>query len=91
MIRKAKPVYFELVIVATSRTTDIWLADDGGHLVQKEIGKLRTSFLPGFYTVAFGLGNPTYPIHLTKAKKYTQAGLSAGGPCPRPKIRLLPE
>jgi len=58
MIRKAKPVYHDLVIVATSRTTDIWLADDGGHLVQKEIGTLRTSLLPGYYTVEFGLGNP---------------------------------
>jgi hypothetical protein len=91
MIRKAKPVYYDLLIVATSKTTDIWLADDGGHLVQKEIGTLRTSLLPGFYTVEFGLGNPTYPIHLTKARKYAQAGLTASGPCPRPKIRLLPE
>lgn len=91
MIRKAKPVYHDLVIVATSKTTDIWLADDGGHLVQKEIGTLRTSLLPGYYTVEFGLGNPTYPIHLTKARKYAQAGLTASGPCPRPKIRLLPE
>jgi hypothetical protein len=91
MIRKAKPVYYDLVIVATSKTTDIWLVDDGGHLVQKEIGTLRTSLLPGFYTVEFGLGNPTYPIHLTKARRDTQAGLTAGGPCPRPKIRLLPE
>ena len=90
-IKKTKPVYYELVIVAATPTTDIWLADDGGHLVQKEIGTLRTRILPGFYTVEFGLGNPTYPIHLTKARKYTQAELTALGPCPRPKVRLLPE
>lgn len=90
-IKGTKPVYHDLVIVAASRDTDIWLADDGGHLVQKEIGKLRTRILPGFYTVEFGLGNPTYPIHLTKASRYTQAELTALGACPRPKIRLLPE
>ena len=89
--KKTKPVYRELVIVATSKTTDIWLADGGGHLVQKGIGTLRTRILPGFYTVEFGLGNPTYPIHLTKARKYTQAELTALGPCPRPEVRLLPE
>ena len=89
--KKTKPVYYELVVVAASIKTDIWLADDGGHLVQKEIGTLRTRILPGFYTVEFGLGNPTYPIHLTKARKYTQAELTDLGPCPRPKVRLLPE
>ena len=50
-----------------------------------------STLLPGFYTVEFGLGNPTYPIHLTKASQYTQAVLAAGPTCPRPKIRLLPE
>jgi len=88
---KAKPVHYKLVIVAASPTTDIWLADDGGHLVQKEIGTLRTRILPGFYTVEFGLGNLTYPLHLTKASRYTQAEITAGPPCPRPKVRLLPE
>lgn len=91
MIRKSKPVYYDLVIVATSKTIDIWLADDGGHLVQKEIGTLRTSHLPGFYTVEFGLGNPTFPIPLTKVSRYMQANLAAGPTCPRPKVRLLPE
>jgi len=33
-----KPVYYELVIVAASAATEIWLGDDGGHFVQKEIG-----------------------------------------------------
>ena len=44
---KTKPVYDELVIVATSPATEIWLGDDAGHLVQKEIGELRTSLRPG--------------------------------------------
>lgn len=91
MIRKAKPVYYDLVIVATSKTTDIWLADDGGHLVQKEIGTLRTSLLPGHYAVEFGLGSAMYPIQLTKASRYTQAELASGPTCSRPIPRLPPE
>jgi hypothetical protein len=79
-----KPVYLDLLILATSPTTAIWLGDDAGHLVQKEVGELRTSLLPGLYVVEFELGTPTYPIHLTKASRYTQAELEAGPTCPRP-------
>ena len=86
-----EPVYYDLVIVATSRTTEIWLGDDGGHLVQKETGTLETSLLPGYYTVEFGLGSPPYPIHLTKASRYTQAELAAGPTCARPIPKLSPE
>ena len=50
-----------MVIVATSPTTDIWIGDDDGHLVQKEIGTLETCLLPGDYTVEFGLGTAPYP------------------------------
>ena len=57
-IAEAKPVYYEVTIVAASPTTEIWLGDDDGHFVQKEIGTLRTSLLPGYYTVEFGLGSP---------------------------------
>jgi len=89
-ITEAKPVYYELVIVAASPATEIWLADDG-HLVQKEIGTLRTSLLPGHYTVEFGLGSPPYPIHLAKASRYTQAELAAGPTCSRPILKLPPE
>src|SRR5215210_1685099 len=46
-----EPVYYELVIVATSPATAIWLGDDDGHLVQKEIGTLETSLLAGDYMV----------------------------------------
>ena len=84
-------VYYELVIVADSPTTDIWLGDDGGHLVQKEIGILETSLLPGDYIVEFGLGTTPYPIHLTKSSRYTQALLAAGPTCSRPTPRLSPE
>lgn len=86
-----EPVYYDLVIVATSPTTEIWLGDDGGHLVQKETGILETSLLPGYYTVEFGLGSPPYPIHLTKASRYTQAELVAGPTCARPIPKLASE
>ena len=85
-----KPVYYELVIVAASPTTDIWLGDDG-HLVQKEIGTLETSLLPGDYTVEFGLGTTPYPIHLARSSRYTQAELAAGPTCSRPIPKLSPE
>ena len=85
---RIKPVYYKLVIVASSPTTEIWLGDDGGHLVQKEVGKLRTSLLPGQYVVAFGLRAPTYPVNLTKVSHFTQGQLEAGPTCPRPVPQL---
>jgi hypothetical protein len=87
----AKPVYCELVVVAASPTTEIWLGDDGGHLVQKEVGELRTSLLPGHYVVEFGLGSSPYPIHLAKASRYTQTELAAGPSCSRPIPQLPPK
>lgn len=88
---RAKPRYYRLEIVAASPTTEIWLGDDAGHLVQKEMGELKTSLLPGYYVVEFGLGTSLYPIHLDKARRYTQAELEAGATCERPALRLLPE
>jgi len=88
---RAKPVYFKLVIVATSPTTEIWLGDDADHLVQKEVGELRTSLLPGYYAVEFGLGTSLYPIHLAQASRYTQTELEAGPSCARPIPQLPPE
>ena len=81
--------YHRLVIKASPRT-DIWLGDDDGHLVQKERGTLDTSLLPGHYVVEFGLGTPTYPIHLVKDSEYLQAEIQAGPSCPRPEIKLAP-
>ena len=88
---RVEPVYYDLVIVATSPVTDIWLGDDEGHLVQKEIGTLATSLLPGYYTVEFGLGSPPYPIHLQRGSRYTQAELAAGPTCARPIPKLASE
>jgi hypothetical protein len=86
-----KRVYYKLVIVATSPSMDIWLGDDEGHLVQKEIGTLETDLLPGDYMVEFGLGTPPYPIHLAQESRYTQAELAAGPTCTRPIPKLPPE
>ena len=90
-IVRAKPVYYRLVIVAASPNTEIWLGDDAGHLVQKEVGELWTSLLPGHYVVAFGLGTSPYPIYLAKASRYTQTDLEAGPSCSRPIPQLPPE
>ena len=88
---KEKPVYYDLTIVASSRATDIWLGDHDGYPVQKEIGTLETSLLPGDYTVEFGLGTATYPIHLAKPSRYTQRELAAGPTCPRPVPKFSQE
>ena len=83
-----KRVYHRLAIVASSPSAEIWLSDDAGHLVQKPIGELKTSLLPGNYVVEFGLGNPTHPILLTKVSRYTQSELEAGPTCPRPILQI---
>ena len=88
---EVEPVYYGLIVVATSPTTEIWLGDDDGHFVQKEMGTLETSLLPGDYTVEFGLSSPPYPIHLAKASRYTQVELAAGPTCARPIPKLAPE
>lgn len=75
--------YFEVVIVARLPETDIWLAHDG-HFVQKSDGKLETSILPGHYTVEFGLGTPTYPLHVMQNLLLTEEELTSHPPCPRP-------
>ena len=58
---KGSHTYFEIEITANSSGTEIWLGDDEGHLVQKEVGVLRSSLLPGDYVVEFGLGTGCYP------------------------------
>ncbi len=80
--------YIDLTIVATSRTTDIWLADTDGHLVQKEVGELRTRLLPGEYVVEFELGTTTYPVSLYKPTKLTEAEIMSGPSCSRLRVRL---
>lgn len=81
--------YFEVVIVARSPKTDIWLAHEG-HLVQKSDGTLETSILPGRYTVEFGLGSPTYPLDVTRDVRWTEEEITAGPPCPRPNPYVPP-
>lgn len=75
--------YHDLVIVAGSTETEIWLGDDAGHFVQKEVGTLSTGLLPGTYTVEFGLGTARYEIRLATDCHYTEAQLTAGEPSPR--------
>ncbi len=75
--------YFDVVIVARSPKTDIWLAHEG-HLVQKSDGTLETSILPGHYTVEFGLGSPTYPLHVAADARWLEEEITAGEPCLRP-------
>jgi hypothetical protein len=82
-------VYHDLRIKAHSPLQVIWLGDDCGHLVQMEVGELRTSLLPGHYVVAFGLRAPTYPIHLRRRCRLTQAQIQRGPTCPRPVARLI--
>ena len=86
-----KRVYHKLTIVASSSSTEIWLGDDCGHLVQMEVGALRTSLVPGYYVVSSGLKAPTYPINLNKSLRLSQLRLQAGPTCPRPVPQLLPE
>lgn len=81
--------YFEVVIVARSSNTDIWLAHEG-HLVQKAEGTLETSILPGHYTVEFGLGTQTFPLHVTRDVRWTEEEISAGSTCPRPIPHIPP-
>ena len=87
---RATPVYDTRVIIAASSATEIWLGDDAGHLVQKAVGELRTSLLPGDSVEECGLGTSPYPIHLTKANRYTQTELEAGPTCSRPIPQLPP-
>ena len=80
--------YLELVIVAESTSTEIWLGDSDGHFVQKGVGLLRSRLLPSDYVVEFGLGSATHPISLTEKSCYTESELVAGPRCPRPVPRL---
>jgi hypothetical protein len=67
----------QLVIVADSPATEIWLGNDHGHLIQKATGTLKASLVPGDYTVEFGLGSFPYPIRLEQKSRYTESELAA--------------
>jgi hypothetical protein len=89
-MNKPEIKYFEVVIVAQSPKTDIWLAHEG-HLVQMSDGTLETSILAGHYTVEFGLGTSTYPLHVTQNLRCSEEEITSGPPCPRPVPRFPPE
>ena len=76
--------YQRLVICASHPDTEIWLGDAEGHFVQKAVGELTTSLMPGRYVVEFGLGTSTYPVSLQSPARYTQRQLETGQTCPRP-------
>jgi hypothetical protein len=65
-------VYHNLTIKAVDAATDIWLADDEGNLVQKEIGEMKTRILPGTYFVHFGLKSKGIKIDLQKDEEINQ-------------------
>jgi hypothetical protein len=80
--------YFDIEIAGRSSDAEIWLADDAGHLVQKEIGVLRSQLIPGHYVVEFELAGRCYPIELRADLKLTQEQIEAGPTCERPAVRL---
>jgi hypothetical protein len=70
--------YHKLKITATDPSQAIYLADeDGLNLVQKEIGVMDTSLLPGKYMAFFGLGAQGHRIDLTADLEITQAALQS--------------
>jgi hypothetical protein len=80
--------YFDIEVEGQSHDTEIWLGDDAGNLVQKEIGILRSSLIPGHYVVEFGLGTTCYPLELRKNLRLTQREIEADPSCVRPMVRL---
>lgn len=80
--------YIPLEITASHDSTEIWLGDMDGHLVQKETGVLKTALLAGDYVVEFGLGTTNYPVSLHAPVKTSQRDLEAGPSCPRPALKL---
>lgn len=82
--------YFDLVILAASPDTEIWLGDDEGHFVVKGLGTLEEGLLAGRYTVEFGLGTTTFPIDLTQDTRLTEEEIRSGPSCPRPIPQIPP-
>jgi hypothetical protein len=90
MSKASQATYYDLVIVANSPDTEIWLGDDEGHFVQKETRTLASSLRPGMYIVEFGLGTLQYEIPLSADSHYTERKLTAGESTPR-RIPKFPE
>jgi hypothetical protein len=89
MSKASQATYYDLVIVAESPDTEIWLGDDAGYFVQRETGTLSSSLLPGMCLVEFGLGTPQYEIDLSAASHYTERQLTAGASTPRRMPKFL--
>ena len=90
MASVSQPTYYNLVIVAESLDTAIWLGDNEGHFVQKATGTLSTGLLPGTYVVEFGLGTPQYEVDLASHSHYTEAEWRASPPSAR-RVSKLPQ
>ncbi|ETR70935.1 MAG: hypothetical protein OMM_08449 [Candidatus Magnetoglobus multicellularis str. Araruama] len=86
----SKQIYYSIEIETNTPDTEIWLGDDEGYFVQKEVGSFKSSLMAGNYTIEFGLGKTCYPITLQKDTKFTQSEIEAGSSCrrPTPKIEM---
>jgi len=69
-------MYYKLKITAEEPDTEIWLSAPGefegeiiDHLVQKEIGVMDTSIVPGDYHVCFGPLYKNMPKHLVQVNQ----------------------
>jgi hypothetical protein len=80
--------YLDIEIEGRSPDTEIWLGDNAGCLVQKEVGVLHSTLIPGHYVVEFGLGTTCYPITLFENLRLTQREIELGASCERPVFRL---
>lgn len=81
--------YCQLTISAATASTEIWVSDEYGHLVQKATGRLNTSLLRSDYFVEFKLGGPVYSICLDCDKMVTESEIVRDPPCLRPKLKLF--
>lgn len=80
--------YLAIEVRGQSPETEIWLGDDAGSLVQKEVGVLRSRLIPGRYVIEFGLGTTCYPIDLFENLRLTQREIELAPSCERPVFHL---
>jgi hypothetical protein len=79
------------VKVRGEEATEIWLDDDAGDLVQKGVGTLRTSLVPGASVVGCALETSPEAIPLAQASRDTPPELDAWRTCVRPIPPFPPE
>ena len=68
--------YKSLEITAKDPKTEIWVGDEEGNFVQKEVGRLWTRLLPGKYTVSFGLKNTRHSFELKESTELFEASFT---------------